>query len=69
LGILFDRTAQAADTIASFEAETAALQVLEETSEYCLIKHSLGETQVPLQPQRVVALQDQNVLLPLFELG
>jgi iron complex transport system substrate-binding protein len=50
-------------------ADPAALQVLEETSEYRLIKHSLGETQVPLQPQRVVTLQDQNALLPLFELG
>jgi ABC-type Fe3+-hydroxamate transport system substrate-binding protein len=49
--------------------DPAALQVLEETGEYRLIKHSLGETRVPLQPQRVVTLQDQNALLPLFELG
>jgi iron complex transport system substrate-binding protein len=50
-------------------ADPAALQVLEETAEHRLIKHSLGETKVPLQPQRVVTLQDQNALLPLFELG
>jgi iron complex transport system substrate-binding protein len=50
-------------------ADPLALQVLEETSEYRLIKHSLGETRVPLQPQRIVTLQDQNMLLPLLELG
>lgn len=49
--------------------DTTALQVLKTTGEYRLIKHSLGETRVPLQPQRVVTLQDQNALLPLFELG
>lgn len=43
--------------------------MLEETGEYRLIKHSFGEVRVPLQPQRVVTLQDQNALLPLFELG
>lgn len=47
----------------------AALQVLEETAEYRLIKYNLGESKVPLNPQRVVTLQDQNALLPLFQLG
>lgn len=46
-----------------------ALQILETTDTYRLIMHALGETQVPLKPQRVVTLQDQNALLPLFELG
>jgi iron complex transport system substrate-binding protein len=50
-------------------ADPAALVVLEETSEYRLIRHSLGESKVPLQPRRIVALQDQNMLLPLLELG
>jgi iron complex transport system substrate-binding protein len=49
--------------------DPAALQVLEETGEYRLVKHGLGEAQVPLQPQRIVTLQDQNMLLPLLELG
>lgn len=34
-----------------------------------LFKHYYGETCVPEQPRRVIALQDQNVLLPLWELG
>lgn len=34
-----------------------------------LFKHYYGETCVPEKPQRVIALQDQNVLLPLWELG
>lgn len=49
--------------------DPAALVVLEETAEYRLIRHSIGEARVPLQPQRVVTLQDQNALLPLFDLG
>ena len=31
--------------------------------------HSGGETCIPENPQRIVTLQDQNVLLPLLELG
>lgn len=34
-----------------------------------LISHSAGSTQVPLNPLRIVTLQDQNALLPLLELG
>lgn len=59
----------AGSTAAAPSPDPAALQVIEETAEYRLIKHSLGETRVPLQPKRVVTLQDQNALLPLFELG
>jgi iron complex transport system substrate-binding protein len=55
--------------VATPAADPAALVVLEETGQYRLIKHSLGESQVPLQPRRVVTLQDQNALLPLFDLG
>lgn len=32
-------------------------------------EHALGTTDVPVNPQRVVTLQDQNALLPLWELG
>lgn len=32
-------------------------------------EHSAGSTCVPDRPQRVVTLQDQNALLPLWELG
>jgi iron complex transport system substrate-binding protein len=31
--------------------------------------HHAGETCVPLDPQRIVTMQDQNALLPLLELG
>jgi len=33
------------------------------------IEHAAGTTQVPVDPQRIVTLQDQNALLPLLELG
>ena len=32
-------------------------------------RHFAGTTEVPNDPQRIVALQDQNALLPLLELG
>jgi iron complex transport system substrate-binding protein len=32
-------------------------------------EHVAGTTQVPVDPQRIVTLQDQNALLPLLELG
>lgn len=32
-------------------------------------RHFAGATEVPQNPQRIVALQDQNALLPLLELG
>ncbi|MBD8505088.1 ABC transporter substrate-binding protein [Hoyosella sp. G463] len=31
--------------------------------------HSQGDTEVPMDPQRIVATTDQNALLPLLELG
>lgn len=33
------------------------------------ITHFAGVTEVPVDPQRIVTLQDQNALLPLLELG
>lgn len=33
------------------------------------IKHFAGTTEVPVDPRRIVTLQDQNALLPLLELG
>lgn len=33
------------------------------------IEHFAGTTQIPVEPQRIVTLQDQNALLPLLELG
>lgn len=32
-------------------------------------EHVAGTTEVPVDPQRIVTLQDQNALLPLLELG
>jgi iron complex transport system substrate-binding protein len=32
-------------------------------------RHAVGEDCIPLDPQRIVTLQDQNALLPLMELG
>jgi iron complex transport system substrate-binding protein len=32
-------------------------------------EHFAGTTEVPVDPQRIVTLQDQNALLPLLELG
>ncbi|MEM9955422.1 MAG: ABC transporter substrate-binding protein [Chloroflexota bacterium] len=34
-----------------------------------LFEHFAGETCIPENPQRVVTLQDQNLLLPIWELG
>ena len=34
-----------------------------------IFSHPLGETEVPVSPQRVVVLQDQNILAPLLEMG
>lgn len=33
------------------------------------VEHALGTTDVPVDPQRIVATTDQNALLPLLELG
>jgi iron complex transport system substrate-binding protein len=73
LPVVFDElvpqlaTALGGDTESA--ATTGALQVLEETDQYRVVKHALGEVQVPREPQRIIALQDQNMLLPLLELG
>lgn len=40
-----------------------------EQAETRTIKHLAGTTEVPVAPQRIVTLQDQNALLPLLELG
>lgn len=32
-------------------------------------EHALGTTEIPVEPMRIVTLQDQNALLPLLELG
>jgi len=42
-------------------AAAQGVGVLEETDEYRLVRHAAGETQVPLNPQRVVALQSSIV--------
>ncbi|WP_162924396.1 ABC transporter substrate-binding protein [Rubrobacter indicoceani] len=33
------------------------------------IEHSMGTTPVPVSPQRIITVTDQNALLPLLELG
>ncbi len=37
-------------------AQTPQVEVVEETSEYRLIRHAGGETEVPAEPQRIVSL-------------
>ncbi|MEX1213572.1 ABC transporter substrate-binding protein [Saccharospirillum sp.] len=39
------------------------------TDGYRLFAHAAGEDCIPVNPQRIVTLQDQNGLLPLMELG
>ncbi|MFC3852266.1 ABC transporter substrate-binding protein [Salinispirillum marinum] len=39
------------------------------TEGYRLFAHAAGEDCIPVNPQRIVTLQDQNGLLPLMELG
>ena len=48
-------TTQEAAAIAEVDRPTR-IQVLETTDTYRLVEHSLGETQVPLEPQRIVAV-------------
>lgn len=40
-----------------------------DSDEMLTFRHFAGATEVPQNPQRIVALQDQNALLPLLELG
>jgi iron complex transport system substrate-binding protein len=49
--------------------DEASLVVLEETEDTRGIQHLYGETEIPADPQRIVALHDSNVLVPLYELG
>jgi iron complex transport system substrate-binding protein len=45
------------------------VEVLETTTEFRRIRHGLGEVQVPLVPQRVLALGEDELLLNLLDLG
>lgn len=46
-----------------------SLEVVNETDTTRTVRHALGEVEVPREPQCIVTLQDQNMLLPLLELG
>lgn len=50
-------------------AAAAAITALNCPAGFRPFAHSAGETCVPANPQRIVATQDQNALLPLLELG
>lgn len=57
---------------ATDEAQTSsatALQVLEETAEYRRVKHALGTTDVPPDPQRVVVINQYSPLDALLALN
>lgn len=45
------------------------LTVVETTSDYRLVRHSFGETRVPLAPQRVLALGEEGLLADLLDGG
>lgn len=49
--------------------DTYSLEVVSETDTTRTVRHALGVVEIPKEPQRIVALQDQNMLLPLLELG
>ena len=49
--------------------DAASLVVVEETDDTRVIRHLYGETEVPTDPQRIVVIQDQNMFLPILELG
>lgn len=46
-----------------------SLEITSETDTTRTVRHALGEVEIPKEPQRIVTLQDQNMLLPLLELG
>lgn len=50
-------------------ADEHSLEIVSETDTTRTVRHALGESEVPKEPQRIVASQDQNMLLPLLELG
>lgn len=58
-----EATAAAADDSTGVSSETAC------DDGFRAYEHAAGTTCVPDDPQRVVTLQDQNALLPLWELG
>ncbi len=47
----------------------AATDSTDRSVEMHSVEHALGTTDVPVDPQRIVATTDQNALLPLLELG
>jgi iron complex transport system substrate-binding protein len=47
----------------------APLTLVETTTEHRLIRHAFGETRVPLDPQRVLALGEEGLLADLLDLG
>lgn len=55
-----------AATLIAFAAPALSLDCAEGQRAF---RHAAGEDCIPLTPQRIVTLQDQNALLPLMELG
>lgn len=49
-------------------AAAPSMEIIEETDSYRLVRHAGGETQVPLEPERIVAL-DEPVVDALLILG
>ena len=49
--------------------DEASLVVLEENEDTHVVQHLYGETEAPTDPQRIVTISDQNLLLPLLMLG
>ncbi len=47
----------------------APLALVETTAEHRLIRHVFGETRVPLDPQRVLALSEEGLLADLLDAG
>jgi iron complex transport system substrate-binding protein len=54
---------------ACYRPVTQKTQTLPTASECRVIQHKLGETCVPLKPQRIIALEDGWILDPLLALG
>ncbi|MCG8351529.1 MAG: ABC transporter substrate-binding protein [Chloroflexales bacterium] len=49
--------------------DAASLVVVAETADTRVIRHLFGETEIPTDLQRIVVIQDQNMFLPILELG
>jgi iron complex transport system substrate-binding protein len=47
----------------------APLTLVETTAEHRLLRHAFGETRVPLDPQRVLALGEEGLLADLLDAG